>query len=81
MSMRNQEKIQFLSELLLQKQTKRSGDVKETLRDEFSKHPYASVSLFVLLTDPKFNFNLIQNHLEKSVSELDCLEFGRFKAT
>lgn len=55
--------------------------MKETLREEFSKHPYASVALFIQITDPKFNFNMIQNHLEKSVEYLDPLEFGRFRAT
>lgn len=43
--------------MLLLKQGKKSGEVKECLREELTKHPYASVSLFTLITDSKFNFN------------------------
>ncbi len=81
MSMRAQDKISLLTNLLLNKQTKRSLEVKETLKEELTLHPYASVSLFVLINDPKNNFVMHAQHLERALSNIDPAEFARYKYT
>lgn len=81
MGMRAQDKIAFLTSLLLHKQSKRSLEVKETLKEELSLHPYASVALFVLVNDPQGNFVLHHQHLDRALSHLDPAEFARYKFT
>lgn len=50
------------------------------LKFELSKAPYATLTLFVLLHDPK-GFNMNANHLETCFSNLDTMEYINFKYT
>lgn len=86
--MRAQDKVEFLTNLLLKKQTKRSLEVKEALKEELSQHPYASVSIFVLINDntaptsiTSTSYSMNANHLERCLERMDAAEYARFKYT
>lgn len=69
--MRSKEKVEFLTELILKKQTKRQLDIKETLKNELSLKPYSTISLFVILNDPK-GYGANRHHLEVCFDHLDA---------
>lgn len=79
MGMRTQDKIALLQNLVLARQSKRSLEVMETLKEEFSQHPYATVALFVLVNDPKGQYTLHANHLERCLENIDPAEYARYK--
>ena len=60
------------------KQSKKQLEIKECLKTNLTLSPYASVSLFVLMHDPK-GFNANSTHLEKALNHLDPREYARFK--
>ena len=79
MGMRAQDKIEMLQNLLVLRQSKRSLEVMETLKDEMTQHPYATVALFVLVNDPKQQYTLHANHLDKCLEQVDAAEYARYK--
>lgn len=50
------------------------------MKEELTVHPYATVSLFVIMNDPK-GYNINSMHLDRAYTHLDAKEYGRLKYT
>jgi len=90
MSMHSAEKLAFLRAALATdkiRQRKWTLEVKEALKEELTgAHPYATVSLFVLLNDSSQGdtaaaYNLNRLHLDRALQHLNATEYAQFKHT
>lgn len=54
--------------------------MKELLKEELCGAPYASISIFVMMNDPK-GFSVNAPYFDKALQNLEATEYEKFKNT